>query len=213
MSSYLACGEIVKVKYVFYKLFVVFVDASVLMRLVNESEHLAFGYCIELLRLEDLRKKLLPKHKDSIDRHENKYEATKNARYSHSKALCVLLCNALRRDLAEDKHHNCYYCSRYSRSGRFKGSLLEALNKEDGGKRGKRYVNYIVSYKNGRKKLIVIVRKLHGGSGTLVTLGSKIFHLGSVKRGVSGLACRKEGRKSHKNDHYNDVEGTPVRHN
>ena len=213
MSSDLACGQIVKIKDVFYKLLVVLVDTSVLVSLVYESKNFALGDSIVLLSLEDLGEKLLPEHKDGVYRHEDDNEKTEYSGNRHRKSLGVLLCNALRRDLAEDKHHNCDYCSRYSRSGRFKGSLLEALNKEDGGKRGKRYVNYIVSYKNGRKKLIVIVRKLHGGSGTLVTLGSKIFHLGSVKRGVSGLACRKEGRKSHKNDHYNDVVGTPVRHN
>ena len=131
---------------VFEQLALAFIDAAVLLHLVDEHEQLLLRHFIVGAEAEDLRQQLFPEGEDGVERREDPDEDLQDRRGEHGPGLRAVLGDAFGRDLTEDQHHD-----GDDHGGDRRADVAIVLDKEHGADGGCGDIHDVVADQDGGK--------------------------------------------------------------
>ena len=189
-----------KIDCVLEQLALVFINAAVLLHFVDKHQKLLLRHFVVGAEAEDLRQQLFPERKNCVQRRKNPNKDLKHRRGQHGPLLCAVLCNALRRDLTENQHHD------RDDDGGDRGACVAVMPDEQHGADGGRGdIHDIVSDQDRGQQPVIAFEQLTDQCRPFVSLLCKGLEPRCVRRGKSRFCRRKIAGEDQADSHYNNA--------
>ena len=177
------------------KLLFAAVDAAVLLRLVHQRQKLVLGDAAAFLHADETGNGAFQMDEQKAQREKQGVEHRDRTGHFERKAVGSFLCQAFRRDLAEDQHHH-----RHDDGGNGGAVVFEKADKQHRRDAGGGNVHDVVADEHGGKQTVIAVEQLHDAPRAAVAVGCHVFDAHAVQRHICRLGRRKKGGQGDKND-------------